>query len=675
MGKFLNHLAGLTLAAFLTVSLSLGAAENDSRFLSDRLVAHISIKSPVDLIEGLDAFLPAVTDGSASAVPVGLLSMLSQTYLRSLEKTFLFDDEIHLLATSASIQSPPKGLVVLLLADSFDAFLAGLGEMGGKTVKSDSEGAEVSFGGARKVFALDLGDGRVALALERGDIEYALEMDRGGPILPPPHPADSLLSIVVSRRAVNYRSGQAKEFFDEFVRKSLGEIKAPDRAELDDAPEPLRDLIKWEAAADAVRKTLPAVLYKLTDAAEELAKAKSLRLDVRLDGWRLAMTMGLETAPDSFLGRIAASLAKLGGMENELASRIDQEAVVINMNAPVENLIPEARKIIPDWLGDLIRPAFPEPGEALVGLLAGVIGRASGGGVGASWFDDDGRQIQLNMQRSSDPDADLAAFLALPGIINAMLDKILDASTGGLKLVGESVAEPSGVVLRLDIEAGSRLAKLLRDIQDDEARYGGGPRFDFEEILEDAALFVGKQGDTLVVLNGKMSADAEFRRQTLALVAGATKVKNPFIADPRAKKLLGELRRAQGGVTLIDTGKALDFLVARIISAFEKAGLPVAQMEDFELGYGDMEELAGIGFGADAGLLYLEYIIPAKLINVIVRGSEALSGKSRGDSGQFDDSEDGEDGNGYDEYDEEEEDYGEDDGGEDGVEEPEGKGL
>ncbi|MDR1533882.1 MAG: hypothetical protein LBU64_02100 [Planctomycetota bacterium] len=609
MAKFRCAFIVWLLAALPAVSGAFPAEEAGSRLLPERLGLVVSVESLDGLIDRLDEFMAAATAGTPNHVPPGFLRLRLGMTLASPEHSPLrllpMDRELQLLI-------PPSGrsFALLFRADSREDFLLDLGEPDIAAEDDGPDGAIVSFPN-QELYVLEVAGGRIAVGLNRGDIEDALGLDRGGPTFPPDHPTGSQVRVVASRSLLDnlpdrpsalfrkYLEGETAKFND-MALESLGKgLTIVNRLGLDAG-----------ALLNLAQKTPPIAIKRLIGLVAELEKSESLRLDLRLDGERLAVAWGLETAADSFLGRLAASLAGRDKVETDLARRIGGEAVTVQVDVPV----PELSRALANLAGDLLEPIFPEIREALdrVGRTADLAGASS-------FHFDSGGGHGLVLRRATDPEAALAALTDLFPALDRLLAKFFVSSPADIAVTAEPDPANSGTIFRLAVNPDSQLAGFIRELG--EKNPDALPDPDLFGYFQGQYTFVGLRDGLLVTLQ---ASSPEAIHRALAEDLNPNGAPDPLVSRPQARRIIEEFRHAQGSIILISPDNLFDGLKNLLLSAPPRLGPELEDLRNWT--FDASGQLLGLGLGADSHGLVLEEVIPVKLLNAILLLSAEISG-------------------------------------------------
>ncbi|MDR2391101.1 MAG: hypothetical protein LBE84_05430 [Planctomycetota bacterium] len=629
-----HGIASLLAILLIVGGTTAGAEKSEGGLLPDRLEGRISIKSVDDLVAGLDNFAAAATAGSEKmAVPKGMIIFLAGVYLQFFKDAFYQDDEIHILIPSfQSLLSKQdfRGIILLFRGNALGDVSRAAESSGAEIRQSGQDWIELAIPNEIPLFVWDIGDGQFAFGSDKEEMARALYLDRGGPMLPPSHPHDCLLRMVVSPKATGTAPGEISRFLRDAVKQRMPEItRQLDPKTLGHLPESFREMIRWSSIPEVVGSLLSVGADKFADAIDTLEREKSFRLDLQLEKKHLALSFGIETAGDTFIGGMANSLAAMKQPENALADRIGRDAAMFSIYAPPAAFLPDFQERYATLVDNLLGSAFPETRGDLGIYNDATIGLVAGGGVSALYFEDD-IPLSVFLGRPAAPEALVDSFAKLPELLNRMLDKLIDTSIAGFGFTGEAFPALSGNLLRLSFSPDSVLAELAAsELHRTEE--------DIRSEMENCSTFLARQGDTIVLLGGAVTSGNVLRKSAWDLAAGTAKAENPFLAAPEARNTLRTLGYRQGGFTLLNLQGIAGAASAAFIKELGDIDPELRDMDFSAFDFSGKGDMAGFSFGADDHGLVWEMVLPADSVNSLLRGFEkglsAIGKKRSGDDG------------------------------------------
>ncbi len=606
----------LAVVAALSLSLNLGAADAAAPApLPSYLTAHVSIKSPENLLEELDVFLAAATDGTKNPIPAGLVTMLAGMYMPFPPDAWRFGEEAHILFPTED--SGADGPVIVIQADDFDKFLTALKD-NGVEVEDDAEATEelggrvaaVSLPNMGEILAFDLGDNRIGIGQDAESLKAILRPEGGDSWKAWPHFGDADATIDISL------AGLWKGFDLERAMANLetGESEVMQKA-AESSVKINPEVIKGFFAM--FRKFLP-------DFREEALKTRNASIDVRVNEERVVLGFRGNSEPGSLMDRYAAAAAKLGNVQNDLADRIPAGPLFLSVGAPAADILPaDIRDRLAPYVADLLGMPFPVQKAALEKMLADLLAQGDAGKVVATYVDEAG-PYNVTWLKSSNAAALLASIDDSMRLLNDMLAAAAEAPGIGISFASEKGESEGKAYTRYYVKLAedSAIGKLVAGEGEESA---AAARRVLAQ-LENFSIYAGSEKGTVVVVSGAADED-----DYLAALGDMDGDGEAMFGTDAAKRVIGYLPRRQAGLALVDVDMIFPFVSEQLAAMRRASGdeddLVVRALDEAVADMEESGEVIGISAGAQYGQPLIELAVPAKAVNGLVSDYETFRAK------------------------------------------------
>lgn len=632
-------------AAFLVLTFSLHAAA-PSQPLPPQLAVHVSVKSPLSLLEAADEYVSAVTAGSVNALPPGILPMLAQIYLPVPLDSWNAEGSAHLLFLPSGKRD--MDMVFVLHADDFEALTEALDMRGWDVGEVDEDAGyeevvPIETPDGKELVMVNLDDGMVAIA-EAAEHVHAALGDSGWR---PEHHSEA--DVFVNYRCGAESGGQRERIQD---RASDGIRKVV---------KTMADRLASEGVSRATADGLAAAVEKyLPLMAGEIDNLENVICELRLDGDKILLDFGGKFASGGVLGEIAGNLAKAGPAKNKFALNVPTNVISFSIVPSATTFLADAPERIGKLNGDLYGMIFPGIGESVTKTTKDFFDSNPAGAVTVNYAQGS-RQFSISMLDTAEPGAAMQSFIDTFEIMNEAWDKALTDKDYLVRLVSERVEEGGLAYMRTSPQFAN--PDKFRELLDRINSANNELKLDFD-VLSRLRMYFATQDGMLMMGMGD-GTDAEFREAFATL---KDKAAEPMLERKSAKSLRDDLTPDQGGLGYLDADGAFLLFANQAAAGLdsllgsEDGAIFRRALEKTKAKLQNRGALLGVSMGAeDGGWLLCRLAVPVEAANTILldyetferfRAQEAALPPPRG--GAVDDSDDDDDDDGDDSDDEDE---------------------
>lgn len=599
-------LAVVAVAVLCVSCLAPAPAAGPVEPLPEHVAGLVSFKAPIHFLEALDEYVANTTEGTANALPPGLLTMLAAVYLPVPMDSWNADEEAHVIVMQSTHPSDMP-VVLLIRVDDFTEFLESLEDkdwlLGDASEEEDNFVAlypAIMPGGKAMVLA-NLGDGRAAVADSAGRIHQALA---DGDWYPAYHGDADVCAVFPLNVGGETLVGNTAAY----IERRKDEIAAA---------------IARNGIKPDVARGITALMEKYAPKlVAELEQAESLHVELRLGGDNLLLDVGGLFAEGALLREIADNAAKAPALDQSLARRFPGTAVSVALGAAMDSLIIDVRQRYIALVGDIYGSIWPSFKNTMVAFADAYFHNGPGQTAMASFFNDE-RQSSLTILKAHDPEAMQKQFVDGMQELNNLWAATIDNPDLEARFVGELKNNGSQVFYayqpRFGKDGGEKFQRFLDGIAKDHPELRAALRLNpdfriYVSRLDDAVVFgVGDlREEEFTALLGNLNRDAA----------------EPLFGLPAAAGLLGSLAPAQISLALMNADEL--FRLAAIAMAREAdVNLPEGMDNPFRLALDGVRlqnrgDLFGFSLGGEDGALNLRMIMPAEAVNAVVRDYESF---------------------------------------------------
>ncbi len=600
----------LALLIAFAIALPLAAADPAAK-LPSSLIAEVSIKSPSKLLQAIDGYVAAATKKTRSQLPPGFLVMLSQLYLPLPMDTWNADAPAQILVLPATDTRDVAFVGVFGIKD-FAHFVDSLQEYEwvlGESQKVDGyeEVRPVLLPNGKALTLANLGNGRAAVAENMEQINAVLD---GGKWLPT-HPSDADLAVRSDLK------GDNRQFVQSIV-KQLDEVGGKMETKMavsGFSPEAYagfgRLMREWVALAG-----------------KEIDKIHEAAFDLYVNPKQIAMNSGASFGPGSLMGEIASYTANHPATDTSLGERFPAGPLSVAVNCGANQIIPDAHRRISEFNAECVRKIFPELADEAAALNRRYF-ELNPGHVAVANYLKEGRQYNITLMQSNDPERAMPVLVESAGIIDKMLSEAVTDPRLKVQLVGQP--QTDGNKQWWEFQAVFADAARWEEVVNGILKEGDETAVIPLRINANFRAFLAPVPGALALAVGELS-NAEFRQHLEEL---QNKPAESLLEFPTVKPLLEALSPRQISVGVIDAAKAYQLFAAGIVqdmatvfgnehSAPFRAVLEQMARESTADGNG-----LGFSLGSQDGRLTGRLVAPAAAVNTIIREHETFEGLRR----------------------------------------------
>lgn len=581
-------------ALLMIVSCRLGAAsEAAPEPLPDSVLFCLSVKSPMQALNSIDAFAVAVTADTPYAVWPGML--LFRAMMSSPIPASAWDPgrEAHIII-SDNDSGGLGAMSVMLSIPGFDQFRAEMEKAGESMERHESGLWRGKLAGMGRVWLADLGAGRVLIGDDR----------------------DALAAMAETLRQWSPKPGPDGDISFAFGRGSVapsGELHTLLQGILDNINGGRKNALRFAKEAGLNPSRVEGVLnlagIGVAWLIAELGKLDGGRIDLAMDGQVLYGSLTVAAESDALCAKIAAALKGKPNPDYELARAIGGDAAVFFQYAPDEQILPDGREIagkIAAVVGDALYPEGRERLERLSQRIfdAGVKERIGGRLVRG------GKVYDVQYSRLDDPQKVIDSLRDAWALAIEWLDGFFAGGGLGVRVAVEEVDKGDLRYSRvyITIEDGSPASRMLGQLD------SAGVPSAFRDLLDRQKILVAKSGDVLVQVWGEV--DEDILREAIAAAGG---VDDPILASPEARKVVDRIRYRQAGLVVVNFRGLCDLLLAqsRMDAGFRRLFDDVFGdvIDDLEM----ENEMACLGAGSADGYYAVGGAVSSKGINALIK--------------------------------------------------------
>ncbi len=605
------HRTILTLLLVLTPFMSRVFGLDQVPSLPDSVIASITVRSPADMVEKVDAYTVATTKATASALPPGLVTMLSQMYLPFPFALWQSEEPAHVVLVPDEAGNSYIEVGVFRV-ESYETFMNDLQDNGWTTGEPNADEGEdglqpILAPNGQALVVADLGDGSVAVAKTAPAIrravldgdwrpEYSFDTEADAVIIFPKF--DSASELVGDfRKGIEDSQSAFADFFREYnISETFG-----------------------QGVISLIRTYGPKLVGLLED-------WRGGVLEISVDGQNILLDAIGQFAENSLLHEIAVQAEENGDLDFAATPKFADDAVSVGVGVSVEKALKNGRERLTALNREAITALFPDLADQVTALNDEAWNAGLGQTSMASIIQGT-RQSSFTHYRSDNPKALADVFHRGISLLNAMVDRVSDDPELGVTVTGGPTMVQGRDVYAYEFDFAN-----LRHFQEWVNRLVafGNPELSNMTIVrvnEDFQIFMEALDDGVMFAAGDLTAD-EFAERVADTVNGPEKA---FLDQEPVANITGALHPRQISVALLDAAGLMYMTVLQNVTAYDmllkpgqinplRAALPRFTDELIRNG-------AAIGFaiGADNGLPTGRVIVPALAINCIVQNQELYS--------------------------------------------------
>ncbi len=561
--------------------------------LPEGLAVHISVKSPLELLSGIDAYAAAATKGTDHEIPPGLTAMLAQMWHPVLFNSLELDSETHVILPASAMPEDigdfPESFEYLdaffvFGAPNFGDLVALLEEQGAVERMEDAAGFNaawsVSFTMGKEWTLVDLGNGRAAFG---GDIEVVRNALDGWT---PAHESDAALTVRFA--PANMRGNLSGAIMDSLEEEKDGII---------------RIISEKGFKSDAV-KGLVGVLEKfIPQFVGEFDSMPIAALDMRFDRDEMRISLKAEPAEASILSELAAQIGRAEQLDAAFAEQLPAGAASLFVAAPFTDMLPDAKNRLALFASFVYGGILPGFGEKLAAVTGDFMDSVPGRTAAGNYFDSM-KQYSLALYETADPEKAMKAFTDGFQAFNDFWAAAIDDPDCGLAIEGSALTEGGTSYRAYDVVFAN--PEHVRKA--------------FDSAFDDMRFFIAPVEGGIVCASGELTG-AEFLDRL-------AKIKSPsgqsLFASARAKEIMAALPDSRAGVGVLDASGYFDMFAAQFTRLTDMPDGVRAAAASFITDREKNGELIGFALSADDGLLTGGCIVPAAAVNQVIRDSAAF---------------------------------------------------
>lgn len=590
-------------AVFLSLTFWLHAAA-PSEPLPPHLAAHVSVKSPLGLLESADGYISRATVGSANEFPPGFVAMLAQFSLPIPLDSWGADEDAHILFLPSG--GKDLDMVIVFHAEDLEELTSSL------TMRNwDVDDAVEEEGYERVVYMetpegkefvlVDLNDGLMAVAEAVEHVKTAL----GDAGWRPKHHSDA----------------------DVFVNFTFdrGEKSAKDRA-ADAMQKGVKGMADRLAAEGVSRETADglaaAVERYLPLMAAEVDYLENIMCEMRLDEKSMLLDFGGKFVAGGILGEITENLAKAGAVQNKFADNVPTNVTSFSVIPPASTFLANAPERIVKFNADLYGMIFPGLGQRIAEASKAFFDSGVNGSVTVN-FARDYRQFSVTLLETADPGMAMQSFLDTFVLMNEAWAKAITNEDYGMQLVNERVNEEGLSYMRTSPVFAN--PEKFREMLE---RVNGGNRevrLDFDMLTRLRFYFATLDGMLMMGIGD--ASDAEFHEAFSIL---KDKAAEPMLGRKSIKAMQGDLKPDQGCLGYLDADGAFWLFATQAAEGLESmlgaedSAVARAALEKTKDKLQNKGAVIGVAGGAEDGWLLCRLAIPATAANTVLLDYETF---------------------------------------------------
>ncbi|MCC8109928.1 MAG: hypothetical protein LIQ30_12980 [Planctomycetes bacterium] len=605
------HRTILAILLVLTPTMSRAFAHDQVPTLPDGVVASITVKSPADLVEKINAYTVASSKATASALPPGLVTMLSQMYLPFPFALWQSGEPAHLIIVPNQ-EETGFDEVGILQVDDYETFANDLQDngwtMGEPSEEESADGLQpfLTPGGDVLVLA-DLGDGTVAVAetgpaIRRAVLDtewlpaYAFDSDADAVVV---FPMTGDASVLTEQFNLVFHEGQEK------FLETLKEFNVTEQFS--------------QGVASLIREYGPQIVGLI-------GGWRGGVVELSVDANNILLDAAGDFSEESLFHELAIQAEENGDVDLDAAPDFGSGAVSVGVGTSMETILKNGRERMTALNRTVIDTLFPDLAEDMAAVNEAVWDSGLGQTTMANFILGT-RQATLTHYQSENPDALAAAFHRAVSLTNAMFERVSDDPELGVKISGGPTTVQGREMYAYEFDFAN-----IRHFQEWVNRLVsiGNPEManlTLVRVHEDFRLFIAALPHGVLFGAGELTAD-EFAERAEAAENGSEK---PFLDQPPVAEVAEALHPRQISAALIDAAGLMYMSILQNVTAYDALVKP-GQVNPFRVAMPRFsDELIrngsafGFAIGADNGLLTGRIVIPARAINSIVQNQELFS--------------------------------------------------
>lgn len=624
-------------AVFFSLTFWLHAAA-PSDPLPPHLIAHVSVKSPLGLLEAADGYISRATVGSVNELPPGFVTMLAQFSVPIPLDSWGADENAHILFLPSGGRD--LDMVIVFSAADLEELTDSLAMR-----NWDVDAAVEEDGYERVVYMetpegkefvlVDLDDGLVAIAEEVEHVKTAL----GDSGWRPTHHSDADVFVNFT---FDRGEKSAKDSVADAMQKGVKGMA--DRLAAEGVSRETAD-----GLAAAVEKYLPLM-------AAEVDYLENIMCELRLDEKTMLLDFGGKFVTGGVLGEIAENLAKAETVKNRFADNVPTGATSFSIIPPVTTFLANAPERIVKFNADLYGTIFPGLGQRIADASKAFFDSGLKGSVTVN-FARDYRQFSVTLLDTEDPGMAMQSFLDTFVLMNEAWAKAITNEDYGLQLVNERVNEDGLSYMRTSpVFANPEKFRAMLDRVNGSNRE---VRLDFDMLSSLRFYFATLDG--MLMMGIGEADDVEFRQAFADL---KDKAAEPMLGRKSVKAMQGDLKPDQGGLGYLDADGAFWLFATQAalglesVMGAEDGAVVRAALEKTKDKLQKKDAVIGMAGGAEDGWLLCRLAIPTAAANTVLLDYEAFErfrvqeaarqvpddedDDDEDDDGEWDDSDEGE---------------------------------
>ncbi len=605
------HRTILVLLLVLTPTMSRAFGLDQVPSLPDSVLASITVRSPAELVEKVDAYTVGSTKATASALPPGLVTMLSQMYLPFPFALWQSEEPAHVVLVPDEAGNSYLEVGVFRV-EAYETFMNDLQDNGWTTGEPNAEENEdglqpILAPNGQALVVADLGDGSVvvaktAYAIRRAILdqdwrpEYSFDTDTDAVIVIPMFDGASAL-VGRFNKAIDDSQSAFVDFFKEYnISETFG-----------------------QGVLSLIRTYGPKLVGLLED-------WRGGVLEISVDGQNIVFDAIGQFTENSLLHQIAVQADENSDLDFAAAPNFAADAVSVGVGVSVEKVLKNGRERLTALNRDAATALFPDLAEQVT-ALNDAAWNAGLGQTSMANFIQGTRQASFTHYRSDNPEALADAFHRGISLLNAMAERMSTDPELGVTVTGGPTTVQGRDVYAYEFDFAN-----LEHFQEWVNRLVamGNPELSNMTIVrvnEDFRIFMEALDNGVIFAAGDLTAD-EFAERVADTVNGPEKT---FLEQTPVANIVDALRPRQISVALLDAAGLMYMTVLQNVNAYDmvlkpgqinplRAALPRFTDELIRNG-------AAIGFaiGADNGFPTGRIIMPALAVNCIVQNQELYS--------------------------------------------------
>lgn len=579
----------LKIVAFLVLAIAAAWPAHARDSLPGEVLAVVSSRSPMRLLEDIDELAVLSTAGTASTYPGGMLPMLSMMFLPPVYTFLDADKDVHVVFFK--MKGSPVGFVVLGNVDSYDHYLDMLGVEEGDVAARDGVTKVTDDNGA--FYLAKVGDTMALVADSLAEAGTALEIFANW--LPRPDSDHGLTAVFNETDAFASRRE---------ILAGLGYYVNKLKRDYDSSESPAKIYKDREKSKERIFAAVDQAVVQLTDEVSGF-KGGKIELDANADG--LVVRSYLQPGDNGLFADMLVHAGTRQPGEHPLRLAIDADSGFYTQNTSgIPGLLDKPGLV----------KTFVEMGYALLDFSAEDEAKMHAGFrelMRGEMVQGEFDNTTFLYQIADDPDTYMEGFTdVVKSIIQA-------ADLLGNKLEKDGLR--MDVAVETDVLAGMDVKRIRLVFSNDDFSAE-----EFEKLLHEYAgvvleyvLVKGKQ--SVILIMGALDEDA-FK----TVIANESGAAAPFVKLPEMQAMEDRLRHRQLSMGGIKSSYICKMVLARLlvqrelgISAEGRAALAAA-MDSLIV----TNDLVGFGWGSDGGYLAFDAVVPPGVIKNMVQNYEVV---------------------------------------------------